>query len=428
MNSMKQLLALVLTAALVAATSPLPADALYTPQATAPAPAPAAPPAASGASQDQPANLSAAEIDAIVSPIALYPDQLVAQILGAATYPDQIMAASNWVNANSNLKGDDLLKQVDAQSWDPSVKALTQFPSVLDQLAKNLSWTSALGDVAFNQQADVMASVQRLRKEAQAAGNLKTSPEIKVVQQDPQTIVIQPANPQVVYVPQYNPTVVYGVPYSPPGYSTADLVATSIITFGIGMAIGAAISHNNYYPYPWGWGHGGWGCNWHGGHVMYQNNIYISRSNTFYGNNRNYYRNNGGYNNGNRPGYNSQPRPTPYGNNNRPGNYPNNNRPNPPNNGNRPGGGNNGGRPNTGTPTPRPAPGNNAGQRPTPNPDRGYGQRPDAKPQPAAMGGYNKGGNVGAESNRGRTSFNGGNSSRPAPAQRPGHSAPARRK
>ena len=97
------------------------------------------------------------------------------------------------------------------------MKALTQFPSVLDNLAKNLAWTSALGEASATQQPDVMAAVQRMRAKAQAAGNLKSSPEIKVVQESPQTIVIQPANPQIVYVPVYNPAVIYGVPYVYPG-------------------------------------------------------------------------------------------------------------------------------------------------------------------------------------------------------------------
>ena len=267
------------------------------------------------AQEAQQANLSASEIDAIVAPIALYPDQLVAQILGAATYPDQVTAASNWMNSNQGLQGEALMQAADQQPWDPSVKALTQFPSVLDQMAKNLAWTSALGDAAFNQQKDVLASIQRLRQQAKAAGNLKSSKEIQVVQQDPQTIVIQPANPQVVYVPTYNPTVVYGQPYNPPGYSTGAMVATGVISFGLGVAVGAAINNHNSCC-GWGYGYGGWGCSWHGGHTMYQNNVYVSRSNTFYGGNRNNYRNN--YYGGNRPtNYNANNRNRYNGGNNR---------------------------------------------------------------------------------------------------------------
>ncbi len=183
------------------------------------------------------ASLSAAQVDELVSPIALYPDALVAQILAASTYPDQAVAANSWLQANSTLNDAQRAEQVNAQSWDPSVKALTQFPSVLNNMATNLSWTSALGDAFYNQQADVMASVQRLRAQAKAAGNLKTTQQQTVTtenQSGQQVIVIQPANPQVVYVPVYNPTVVYGTPYYPPGYSTGALVATSIISFGAG--------------------------------------------------------------------------------------------------------------------------------------------------------------------------------------------------
>ena len=231
-----------------------------------PAPAPAM-----NMQESPEAKLSSSQIDELVSPIALYPDALVAQILAASTYPDQVVTANSWLQANSKLNAAERTKQVDAQSWDPSVKALTQFPSVLENMSKNLSWTSALGDASFNQQKDVMASVQRLRKQAQAAGNLKSTSQQTVkteTQQGQQVIVVQPASPQVVYVPTYNPTVVYGTPYYPPGYSTANLVAASMISFGVGIAIGAAMSNS------WGWGY--WGCGWHGGTVVYHRSVYVS--------------------------------------------------------------------------------------------------------------------------------------------------------
>ncbi len=396
------------------------------------------------------APLTATDIENIVSPIALYPDQLIAQILGAATYPDQITAASNWVNSNGGLKDQALMTAVDKQPWDPSVKALTQFPTVLDQMAKNLAWTSALGDAAYNQQKDVMTAIQKLRQEAKAAGNLKTSPEIKVVQQDPQTIVIQQANPQVVYVPTYNPTVVYGTPYNPPGYSTAALVTTGLISFGVGMAIGASMNNSCC---GWGYYGGGWGCNWRGGNVMYQNNVYVSRSNTFYGNNR--YNNNPYYKNNNRSNYNSNNN-NRYnnasnnkaawsgnknsgnrnsgntvnkggntvnvngdvnvgGNKNRPGNNTaNNNRPNQGNN-NRPGNNANAGN--------RPGNNANAGNRPgagannrPSSADRGYGKGPQGGGNNSAMSGYSKGGNARADSNRGKQSMG---ASKPAAQSRP---------
>src|SRR5581483_9179992 len=238
---------------------------------------------------------SVAQIDELVSPIALYPDALVAQILAASTYPDQIMQANIWLQGHTQLNDAQRTEQVNNQSWDPSVKALTQFPSVLANMAHNLSWTSSLGDAFYNQQKDVMAAVQKLRKQAQAAGNLKSTPQQTVkteTQEAQQVIVIQPANPQVVYVPTYNPTVVYGTPYYPPGYSTASLVATSVISFGAGMAIGAAMSGGCC---GWGWNY--WGCGWRGGTVVYNRNVYVSNSPI--------YRNGGYYGNG--------PRPTPYG-------------------------------------------------------------------------------------------------------------------
>lgn len=355
---------------------------------------------------DTSANLSPQELDNLVAPIALYPDALVAQILGGATYPDQIVEADRFVKENSKLSANDLMQKVNDQPWDPSVKALTQFPSVLDNMSQNLSWTSALGEAAYYQQGDVMAAVQRLRKQAKAAGNLKTTPQQTVVQQDPQTIVIQPANPQVVYVPAYNPTVVYGTPYSPPGYSTGAMVATGLISFGVGMAVGAAINNSCC---GWGWHGGGWGCNWHGSTVVYQRNVYVSRSNVYVNNNR--YRYNGGnYNNG-------RPRPTPYNNNvnygnnrnrntnvsgntvnintggnrntnvnNRPNNVSTNNINNRPNNTNN-------------------RPGQNAANRPNNNANRpGYGQKPTTGTNTGAFSGYNKGGSVREESQRGRAS------------------------
>src|SRR5271165_1990848 len=277
MVRLKQVLAFVLTWGILIATSPASASPL--PQEAADA------------------RLSPSQIDELVSPIALYPDALVAQIVAASTYPDQVVAANSWMQAHAQLNAAELAKQVDGQSWDPSVKALTQFPSVLSNMATNLSWTSALGDAAYNQQADVMASVQRLRAQAKAAGNLKTTPQQTVTTENQggqQVIVVQPANPQVVYVPTYNPTVIYGTPYYPPGYSTGALVATSIISFGAGLAIGAALSGG----YGWGWN--SWGCGWHGGSVTYNRNVYVSNSNIY---------RNGGY-------YGNRPRPTPYGNNN----------------------------------------------------------------------------------------------------------------
>ncbi|HEY2120706.1 MAG TPA: DUF3300 domain-containing protein [Candidatus Acidoferrum sp.] len=251
-----------------------------------------------------------AELQALVAPIALYPDALVAQILTASTFPDQVAVAAYWLDQNKSLTGSALMQAVDTQSWDPSVKALTQFPSVLENLSKNLTWTSSLGEAYHDQQADVMAAIQTLRAKAKAAGNLKTTPQVTVVQQSPQVIVIQPTNPQIVYVPQYNPTVVYGTPYVVPGYSGWDVAAAGIIGFGAGIAVGAMMSGGCC-----SWGYSSWNCGWHGTAVVYHGGGYYGNSawhggyynggyHGSYGyNNYNHY-NNSNYNHYNNSSYN----------------------------------------------------------------------------------------------------------------------------
>ena len=222
----------------------------------------------------QGAPLTADELQGLVAPIALYPDSLVAQVLGAASYPDQVAAANNFLHQNSSLSGSPLMYAVDAQPWDPAVKAMTQFPSVLDNMAKNLSWTSALGEAYTTQGHEVMSAVQVLRAKAYAAGNLTSGSQIKVVQQSPQVIVIQSASPQVVYVPQYNPAVVYGYPYVTPGYSTAAVVTTAVVAFGVGIAVGAMMSGGCC-----GWGYSYWNCGWHGSTtVVYHGGAYYGNT------------------------------------------------------------------------------------------------------------------------------------------------------
>jgi hypothetical protein len=212
-----------------------------------------------------PAPQTADQLDALVAPIALYPDNLVAQILGAATFPDQVAIADYWLQQNKTLTGSALGAAVDKQTWDASVKALVQFPDVLDNMAKNLAWTSSLGQAFHDQQADVMTAVQVMRQKAQAAGNLKSTPQIQVTQPAAQTIVIQPANPQVVYVPQYNPAVVYGVPYVVPYYTPPPIAYVGAgISFGVGIGIGIGLAGGCFgCGYSWGWG--GWGVGWGGG-------------------------------------------------------------------------------------------------------------------------------------------------------------------
>lgn len=151
------------------------------------------------------AKQSEEELQQLVAPIALYPDALVSQILAGATYPTEIVEADRWVQAHPNLKGTDLADDVDKQPWDPSIKALAQFPSVLGNMDKNLSWTSALGEAYVNQPQDVMDALQVMRTRAKAAGNLNSNEQVEVETQG-QTIIVEPAAPDVVYVPSYFPS------------------------------------------------------------------------------------------------------------------------------------------------------------------------------------------------------------------------------
>ncbi|KQQ36026.1 hypothetical protein ASF61_07390 [Duganella sp. Leaf126] len=297
---------------------------------------------ATAAAQPQPAPYTpptAEQLSQMVAPIALFPDKLVGQVLAGATYPEQITAANQWLAQNPTLKGDALQNAEAGQPWDVSVKSLTTFPSVLGQMASNIQWTTALGEAYVNDPNDVMNAIQLLRARAQQSGNLKTSQHLRVAtvsrttesaypatapasnssstyiersSPDPvvysgppvipppqQTIIIEPAQPDVVYVPHYNPTVVYGAPVpvypgwveTRPSYSTETLVETGALSFGIGVLVGAAVSHHH----DWGWN--AWGVNWggpapYGGYngynsynggwhrpaVVYNNTTYVSKS------------------------------------------------------------------------------------------------------------------------------------------------------
>jgi hypothetical protein len=213
------------------------------------------------------------QLDALLAPIALYPDELLAQVLMASTFPLQVVSAGRWIEdpSQKSLSGDALVKAVEPQTWDPSVKSLVPFPSVLALMNNNLDWTQQLGYAFADQQATVMNSVQRLRLQAQTAGNLQTT-EQQTVRVEKQVIVIEPAQPTVVYVPNYNPTLVYGAwPYPayppvylppPPGY----VFGTALVS-GIAFAAGVAVVGSL-----WGWARPGWG----GGYV----NVNVNRYNT----------------------------------------------------------------------------------------------------------------------------------------------------
>jgi hypothetical protein len=228
------------------------------PQAQNAAPIVEAPPPS--AAQPSAAPLTPNQLQDLVAPIALYPDALIAQILAASAYPTQIVEAERFLEQNPNLQG--------------SVKALIQFPSVLADLDKNLSWTSELGDANYNQQADVMAAVQFMREKAEAAGNLKSTPQQSVTDQD-DSVVIQPANPDTVYVPDYDPELVYGYPVELwPGFDPWWDVDGPYLSFGVGFGI------NPYFGFGWGWH--AWGLDWRHRGLMYGGGRYAFQSHAFY--------------------------------------------------------------------------------------------------------------------------------------------------
>lgn len=238
---------------------------------------------------EQYVQLSYDQLDQLVAPIALYPDALVAQILAASTYSSQVIEANRFVQKNAGVMPPQALaREVDAQPWDASVKALTAFPSVLANLDRNIDWTNKLGNTYYNQPQDVMAAVQRMRQRAYAAGNLRSTPQETVIYQ-PANIVIQPANPTVVYVPTYNPWIVYGapVPVYPAFYFAAVPVApvSGFAVFGaVGFSSGFFVA--GYSSYSWGFTH--WTTSWSSGTIVYNHARYVSGSVTvvnrgFYG-------------------------------------------------------------------------------------------------------------------------------------------------
>lgn len=227
------------------------------------------------------------QIEQLVAPIALYPDALLAQMLMAATYPTDIVQAARWIRDNEKLEGEALEKAAEEQPWDPSVKTLVFFPSVLAYMNENLAWTQDLGDAMVAQQDEIMDAVQSLRNQAQDAGTLQTN-EQQRVEAEGDTIVVQPANPEVVYVPTYDPSTVYGqtappaTTYYPSTYAVPITTTTSSstdswITFGAGALAGGLLTaailwnRNDYGIYRGGRGYYGrpgyWGNSnyWKGG-------------------------------------------------------------------------------------------------------------------------------------------------------------------
>jgi hypothetical protein len=222
-----------------------------------------------------PAQPSTQDLDQLVAPIALYPDQLVAQILSAATNPTQIVEADRWIQQNTSLKGDALGKAVDQQSWDSSVKSLATFPTVLEMMDKNLSWTSSLGEAYDNNQAAVMDAVQKMRQKAQQAGNLKSTSQESVTTQN-QTIVIEPTAPDVVYVPEYDPWLVYGAPL---GFYPGWVGFPGLFVGGPGMFFGAGFGIGAFASFGWGWHN--WGADWHNHWVNFNHHPFPPHGPTF---------------------------------------------------------------------------------------------------------------------------------------------------
>ena len=428
-------LAVLLSAVLAApvATGSGPAMA----QTAAPPPIPAA----AGATDTTAQLYNKEQLDALMAPVALYPDTLLTQMMMASTLPVQVMQARLWLDnpANKDLKGDALAKALETQSWDPSVKSLVPFPQVLVMMADKADWMQQLGYAVSVQQADVLDSVQRLRRQAQQAGSLTTTPQQTVTMTAstqpgaPPVVVVEPTNPQIVYVPSYNPTQVYGAwPYPatppvylppPPGYAIGQALVT-----GMAFAAGAAIVGSL-----WNVGR----CNWGGGNVNVNvnryNNINVNRTQI---NNANWRppAGGGGYN---RPGGGPQMRPPggPVGMPNRGNGLPANaigrpsvsvpsgavnrpvrppgaqtggpvgapgggiNRPNPPAGA--------AGRPSLPNGGARPAPGGGGMQRPA-TPPAANRPAPRPAPAPAALGGIREGHQAPAYANRGAQSRNPG--------------------
>jgi hypothetical protein len=239
----------------------------------APFPASAQTPAAAPAAPSSEQTLKAGELDALVAPIALYPDPLISLVLIASTYPLEVVQADRWLKENKKFTGDQFKAEVDKQAWDDSVKSLVATPDVLSMMSSKLDWTLKLGNAVLAQQPDVMDAIQRLRTKAEASKKLTSTKEQTVSrrqEQGKEVIVIEPTNPDTIHVPYYDPAVVYGEwPYPEypaysfgwPGYIASGLIATGI-AYGAGYALGRWSSGGNYW---------GGGCNWG------NNNININR-------------------------------------------------------------------------------------------------------------------------------------------------------
>jgi hypothetical protein len=223
------------------------------------------------------------QLDNLVAPIALYPDPLLGQVLAASTYPLELVQAQQWLRANGNLHGQQLMDAARQQDWDASVQALVAMPDVLNRLTGDIRWTTDLGNAFLAQQSDVMAAVQRMRVRAEANGKLQSGPQETVTTEDQggqSAVVIQPADPQVIYVPAYDPYYIWGPPvwgYYPPIWYPA-------YGFGWGPGINIGLWFGGWSG--WGFGLGGfgwgWGLNWFG-HGLFVNAGFFNHYGYHYG-------------------------------------------------------------------------------------------------------------------------------------------------
>jgi len=279
----------------------------HTAVAQKPAPTPAAAPAAAQADStkaDSTKKLTADQLQSLVAPIALYPDDLLTNCLVASTYPLEIVALQQYLAKNPNLKDKALADSVAKQPWDPSIQSMAALPDAVKRLAEDIQWTTELGNAFLAQQKELMDAVQVMRKKAKDKGALESNEQQKVetkVVEKTEVIVVQSANPEVVYVPSYSPTVVYGPPVYPypPIYYPYYPPGAAFVSFSVGMMWGAAMWGGACCRY--GWGGGG--------------NVYINHNNNFNNININ---NRNNINSGNRGGNNWQHNPshrggTPYG-------------------------------------------------------------------------------------------------------------------
>jgi Protein of unknown function (DUF3300) len=345
-----------------------PAAPVVQQQQSAAAPDAQTAPATQASMQLPEVNLSADGLDELLAPIALYPDPVLAVVLQSAVDPQQVMDGGNWLalDQNQNLKEAALDEASKKAGFAPVMQALLHYPTVVDLMCTQFDWTKQIGAAYQASPKAVLDSVQRLRAQAVDNGALKSSPQMKVdVTQDngQQVVKLEPGDPKVVYVPQYNPdqvfqttttttrpdgTVTTTTTTSGPasavgtstntntttnnttvvkekeGVSTGTAVLIGLLSFGAGIAVGSAISSNNYYYPAWGYGgvwygprpyypppyhpvyYGGWGPGYH-----YNRPVHYGNTNIYINNNNNYYNR---FNNNNNLNPNYKPRPVPYNN------------------------------------------------------------------------------------------------------------------